>query len=89
MEKTLKQDLEKTTLERIQDILFVELDIDRSCVIESAELIADLNLDSLAIMDMVVALEKKFSIFIAEHEIRDLKDIGGLVEFVERKSVAK
>lgn len=85
----MKQDLEKTTLERIQDILFVELDIDRSCVIESAELIADLNLDSLAIMDMVVALEKKFSIFIAEHEIRDLKDIGGLVEFVERKSVAK
>lgn len=52
-------------------------------------MIADLNLDSLAIMDMVVALEKKFSIFIAEHEIRDLKDIGGLVEFVERKSVAK
>ena len=42
--------------------------------------------DSLAHVNLVVAIEKKFKIKFALGELQDLKDVGEMVELIEKKT---
>jgi acyl carrier protein len=46
------------------------------------ELAADLNIDSVAAMDLVMEIEDKYDIDVPINQIADMKTLGDLVELV-------
>jgi acyl carrier protein len=71
----------------VQEILSTELLIKSDRVIEDTRFLTDLEMDSLDIMDMIIVIEKRFTISIAEHEIGDLETVGQLIDFIKSKVV--
>ena len=46
----------------------------------------DLDVDSLSMVEVVVAAEEKFSVSIPDDEVKNLKTVGDAVAFIERAS---
>lgn len=44
----------------------------------------DLDVDSLSMVEVVVAAEEKFGVSIPDEDVRDLKTVGDAVSFIER-----
>jgi acyl carrier protein len=44
----------------------------------------DLDVDSLSMVEVVVAAEEKFSVKIPDEEVKNLKTVGDAVAFIER-----
>ncbi|WP_433021277.1 acyl carrier protein [Kribbella sp. CA-294648] len=44
----------------------------------------DLDVDSLSMVEVVVATEEKFSVKIPDDEVKNLKTVGDAVAFIER-----
>ena len=49
------------------------------------EFIADLDVDSLSMVEVVVAAEEKFDVKIPDDEVKNLKTVGDAVAFIERQ----
>jgi len=45
---------------------------------------ADLDVDSLSMVEVVVAAEEKFDVKIPDDEVKNLKTVGDAVAFIER-----
>ncbi|MCB9869792.1 MAG: acyl carrier protein [Planctomycetes bacterium] len=75
------------TLEEIQStvdkIMVEEFEVDPERLRPDAQLVADLDLDSLDGVDLVVALEKTFSCRIPEQEARGIRTLGDIYARVE------
>ena len=61
------------------------LNIGADKVTEEKELSMDLQIDSLALYEIVVDVEEKFALRISNDEADDLKTVGEAVDFVVRK----
>jgi acyl carrier protein len=59
--------------------------IDGEKVTMKADLLGDLDLDSLDTMEMTLGIEERFGIEIPDAELEDLRTIGDAVGLVERK----
>ncbi len=59
--------------------------IDDEEVTADAHLQADLGADSLALMNLAMAISKKYSIELLIDDLVDLEDIGELISLVESK----
>ncbi len=44
----------------------------------------DLDIDSLSMVEIVVACEEKFSVTIPDDEVKNLKTVGDAVAYIER-----
>ena len=47
----------------------------------------DLDIDSLSMVEVVVAAEEKFGVSIPDDEVRGLKTVGDAVTFIEKAGV--
>lgn len=66
----------------IREILETEFEVEPEQLTQAADLYEDIELDSLDAVDLVVALEKTFSIKIDEEEMRQLRTFGELTQLV-------
>jgi acyl carrier protein len=48
----------------------------------------DLDVDSLSMVEVVVAAEDKFSVRIPDDEVKNLKTVGDAVSFIEKAQAA-
>ena len=64
------------------------LDIDPARMTEDASLVDDLEVDSLDIVEFVMALEDEFGIELPEDELVDAKNVGDLLTVVHAKTAA-
>ena len=48
----------------------------------------DLDVDSLSMVEVVVAAEEKFSVRIPDDAVKDLKTVGDAVSFIEKAQAA-
>jgi acyl carrier protein len=48
----------------------------------------DLDVDSLSMVEVVVAAEEKFSVRIPDDEVKNLKTVGDAVTYIEKAQVA-
>lgn len=48
----------------------------------------DLDVDSLSMVEVVVAAEEKFGVRIPDDEVKNLKTVGDAVSFIERARTA-
>ena len=69
-------------LELIRAHLSVELGIDASMIEEASRFKEDLEADSLDLVELVVELEDRYGIRMAEDQAERIKTVGQAVDFV-------
>jgi acyl carrier protein len=70
-------------LDKVIEILSDFTTIDKDKITENSELIADLGLNSLDVVNLVVAFEDEFDIEIPDTKIKDLITVADVVKFLE------
>ncbi|MCR5523516.1 MAG: acyl carrier protein [Clostridia bacterium] len=73
-------------LEKLQTLICDYVDIEPSEITSTAELRGDLNLNSMDLVNLAVALEDDFDIRITDKEMASLYTVGDLCTFVEGKA---
>lgn len=73
-----------TNFEQIKKILVEQLDIDEDIVTPDTT-IEDLGVDSLDLVEAVMAIEDTFNIKIEDSDLEGLKTVNDFVDYVEKK----
>ena len=69
--------------EKIVEMLCEQLDLEADALNENTSFIEDLNIDSLDVAELVIAVEDEFGLDqIPEEQMKNLTTIGALVEYV-------
>ncbi len=66
-----------------------DMDVDTDKITDSAHFIDDLGLDSMALLEVLATMEKKFSVSIPESEFPNLTSIDKCTETVEKYMAEK
>ena len=66
-----------------------DMDVDSEKITDSANLVEDLELDSMALLEVLASMEKKFGISIPESEFPNLTSIDKCSETVEKYMAQK
>lgn len=72
-------------LTKLRETLVSAFDLREDQIIPSARLVADLELDSLDLVDLVVRLEQEANVEIEEDELKAISTVGDVVDVVHRK----
>jgi acyl carrier protein len=71
--------------EKVKNVIVEQLGIDEVEVTMEANFSDDLGVDSLEIFEIVMSLEEAFEIEIANEDIENIKDVKGIVKYIEAK----
>ncbi len=72
-------------LEKIKNVLVEAINVDPEAVVPSASLSEDLEIDSLAAVELSLELETEFDIRIEDDELANLKTVQDIIDLVEKK----
>jgi acyl carrier protein len=67
-------------LERLQDIIVEQLDIEPDLITEETSLIDDLGADSLDLLQLITAIEDEFDIQVADEDFESIQTIGDALD---------
>ncbi|MBL8948967.1 MAG: acyl carrier protein [Myxococcales bacterium] len=68
---------------RIKEIICEQLDVKPEDVSEGKSFTEDLGADSLAIVELVLALEEQFDVKIPDDEVDKIKTVGDAVSYIK------
>lgn len=71
--------------EELRDFVADVLDLDTESVTDDAHFVAELGVDSLKALEVLVALERKYQIKISEDEVKDMTCFAEVRELVTDK----
>lgn len=78
--------MERSEIEsKLTDILVDELGIDRDSITMEATFEEDLEVDSLGVVELLMALEDNFDVKIPDDEAEKIATVGQAVDVVEAK----
>ena len=69
-------------LERVRGILVEQLGVDEEQVTEDASFQADLDADSLDLVELIMELEDQFGLKISDEDAQQIATVGQTVEYV-------
>ncbi|MCR5742542.1 MAG: acyl carrier protein [Lachnospiraceae bacterium] len=70
-------------LEKIKNVMADKLDIDPDEITLDADLKKDLQLDSLSVLELVMALEDEYGIHVPDEDLMKLSKVSDVVEYLE------
>ena len=71
-------------VELVNEVFLDDFEMEPQQLCPEAHLFEELGLDSLDVVDLVVALQKKFNVSIRDDErIRDIRTLGDLYDFIQ------
>jgi acyl carrier protein len=73
----------KSTEQRIKDIIVEQLGVNQDQVTPEAKFIEDLGADSLDTVELVMALEEEFGQEIPDEEAEKLQSVGDVIKYIE------
>ena len=76
-------------LEKISGIIAEQLDVEVEAVSPEKSFTDDLGADSLAIVELVLALEEEFGIKIPDDRVDSIKTVGDAVEYIKQNRPAR
>ncbi len=76
---------DKTTEQRITEVIVDQLGVNEENVVPAADLISDLGADSLDQVELVMAIEEEFDIEIEDSEAEAAKTVQGIIDLVKSK----
>ena len=71
--------------EKIRDLIVEEVGVDADQVTMEASFKNDLNIDSLDLFEMVMALEEEFDVEIPSEDLEKMDTVGDIVDYIESK----
>ena len=71
--------------ERISSVIVDKLIIDKNNVVPTARFVNDLGADSLDLLDLMMGVEKEFSIKIEDDEVGNITTVQDLVDLIKTK----
>jgi len=69
-------------LGRMKTVIAEQLEVDPATIDEGTSFVDDLGADSLAIVELVLAMEEEFEVAIPDDQAEALKTVGDAVTFV-------
>ena len=79
----------KSTITELITEIAVDAGADESAITETSHLVKDLGLDSMALLEVLATMEKKFGVSIPESEFPNLVTIDQCAATVEKYLAAK
>ncbi|RKV61767.1 acyl carrier protein [Helicobacter pylori] len=73
--------------ETIQAVIAEQLNIDASQVTPEAKFVKDLGVDSLDIVELIMALEERFSIEISDEQAEKIVNVGDVMRYIEKQLI--
>ncbi len=70
---------------RVKEIICEQLDVKPEDVSEAKTFTEDLGADSLAIVELVLALEEQFDVKIPDDEVDKIKTVGDAVSYIKSR----
>ena len=78
--------MDRTEIEsKLTDLLVDELGIDRDAIERDAKFEEDLDVDSLGVVELLMALEDNFGVKIPDEEAEQITTVGEAVDLVDKK----
>ena len=74
---------DKSIADRIKDIIVEQLGVNADQINPGAKFIEDLGADSLAIVELIMALEEEFGTEIPDEEAEKLQTVGDVAKYIE------
>jgi len=74
----------KSTIREVIEEIAEDMDVEIEKITDDALFIEDLGLDSMALLEVLATMEKKFSVSIPESEFPNLTSINKCAETVEK-----
>jgi len=71
---------------RIKTIFHEKLGVDENALVPTASFSNDLGLDSLDVLETLMALEKEFSIKIDDEDAEKLTTVGSVVDYITQRA---
>ena len=75
--------------EEVRKIIVDQLGVDAAQVTIEARFIDDLGADSLDTVELIMALEEKFSVEVPDDDAEKLVTVGKVIEYIEKKLAEK
>ncbi len=72
--------------EKIIAKLVEQLDIDADSVTSESRFVEDFEMDSLDMVEMLIGIEKELNIMIPNEEVKDIKTVGEMAAYLEKKA---
>lgn len=70
------------TLEELYKVIEDEIGIDKSEISESSKIATDLDVNSLELLNVVMAIEEAFDIDMKEDRLRKIKTVGDIAKYI-------
>lgn len=71
--------------EKIKEITAEQLDIDPGIITLESSFINDLEADSLALVQLIMALEEEFDVEIPDEEVDEISTVGDAVNYINTR----
>ena len=77
-----------TTFENVKEIIVDTLSLDADEIKLESDLINDLGIDSLDVMELVMAIDEKCNVTIPDEEIPNLTTVEAIVNYIDANNAA-
>lgn len=74
--------------EKVREIIVSNLSCDAERVTMDADLVEDLELDSLDAVDLNAALDEELGFCMSDEELKEIKTVGDIVKYLEAHAEA-
>jgi len=71
--------------ERIKEVLVEQLGVDGNDVVSEASFQADLDADSLDLVELIMELEDQFGVKISDEDAQSIQTVGQAVDYISKK----
>ncbi len=72
--------------QKVKTIIAEQLEVDREMLSDNTSFIDDLGADSIDLLELVLAFEDEFDVTFDEEDVKCIKTVGDIVEYIENKN---
>ena len=71
--------------EKLKKILVEQLNVSEDKVTLEANIVEDLEADSLSVMQIIMEMEEEFGLTVEDEDVNNLRTVGDIVKYCEEK----
>ncbi|GAA7316217.1 hypothetical protein BD0109_10400 [Helicobacter pylori] len=79
--------LSSALFEQVRSIIAEQLNVDAAQVTPEAKFVKDLGVDSLDVVELIMALEEKFGIEIPDEQAEKIVNVGDVMRYIEKQLI--
>ena len=69
--------------EKLKEIILEQLDVDEEDIVPEADILEDLNADSLDVVLLMKTISEEFEMAVPDDAVDSIKTVGDIVDYIE------